>query len=218
MLKVIHYTFNTKYKLILLKAEEKNNMKKSIIAGAGVAALGFAALPFAGVFAATGSTEFTDNLSVTVNNGCTLENGGNTDGTYVDRSFSKNISVGTVGILEGAGATDSAAITIKCNTTSGTVTVTSSGSTTLNSGTDTIAAGNATSGSASNWAIKSNAENAATDPYVNYKGHEAGTFLTATASKSGTTFNPSYQVYVAQGQPQGTYTGSVTYTVSYANS
>ena len=190
-------------------------MKKLAIAGASLA---LAAMPVVGVFAETGSTSFTDNLSVTVDNGCTLENGGNTDGTYVDRSFSKNIAVGNYATLEGTSATDTAAITIKCNTTSGTVTVTSSGDTTLTSGSNTIAAGAEISGSASQWAIKSNAQNASTDPYSAYKAHVPGTFLTATASASGTTFNPSYQVYVAQGQAQGTYTGAVTYTVSYANS
>ena len=190
-------------------------MKKSLIA-TGVASLALAAMPIVGAFAAN-STSFTDNLSVTVNSGCTLENGGNTDGTYVDRSFSKNIAVGNYAVLEGSAATDTAAITIKCNTTSGTVTVTSSGDTTLTGETDTntIATGAATSGSASNWAIKSNATNAATDPYAAYKAHVPGTFLTATASASGTTFNPSYQVYVAQGQAPDTYTGAVTYTVSY---
>ena len=189
-------------------------MKKLAIASASVA---LAAMPVVGVFAATGSTEFTDNLQVIVNSGCTLENGGNTDGTYVDRSFSKNIAVGNYAVLEGSAATDTAAITIKCNTTSGTVTVTSSGDTTLTSGSDTIAAGAATSGSASNWAIKSNATNTSSDPYAAYKAHVPGTFLTATASASGTTFNPSYQVYVAQGQNPGTYTGAVTYTVSYTS-
>lgn len=190
-------------------------MKKLAIASASVA---LAAMPVVGVFAVTGSTEFTDNLSVTVNSGCTLENGGNTDGTYVDRSFSKNIAVGNYAVLDGSAATDTAAITIKCNTTSGTVTVTSAGSTTLvgtGSADNTIATGAATSGSTSNWAIKSNATNAASDPYAAYKAHVPGTFLTATASASGTTFNPSYQVYVAQGQAPDTYTGAVTYTVSY---
>ncbi|MBQ3453088.1 hypothetical protein IJG28_02770 [Candidatus Saccharibacteria bacterium] len=192
-------------------------MKKLAIASASVA---LAAMPVVGVFAVTGSTEFTDNLSVTVNSGCTLENGGNTDGTYVDRSFSKNIAVGNSAVLDGSAATDTAAITIKCNTTSGTVTVTSAGSTTLvgtSSADNTIATGAATSGSTSNWAIKSNASNTSSDPYAAYKAHVPGTFLTATASASGTTFNPSYQVYVAQGQAPDTYTGSVTYTVSYTS-
>ena len=190
-------------------------MKKLVIAGASVA---LAAMPVLGAFAVTGSAEFTDNLSVEVTGGCTMENGGNNDGVYTNRSFSGQVATGNTVILSGSSATDSAAITIKCNTTSGTVTVTSAGSTSLigtNDSNNTIAAGAQTSGSTSGWAIKSNATNAATDPYLNYKAHEVGTFLTATASASGTTFNPSYQVYAAAGQAPDTYTGSVTYTIGY---
>ncbi len=200
-------------------------MKKSIIA-TSAASLALAAMPVVGVFAAAGSNEFTDHLSVTVNSGCTLENGATEgDGDYTDRYFSKNIAVGNYAVLDAAADTDSGvtaaesagSITIKCNTTSGTVTVTSSGDTTLTGETasNTIATGAAISGSTSNWAIQSNAANAATDPYATYKAHVPGTFLTATASASGTTFNPSYRVYVAQGQAPDTYTGAVTYTVSY---
>ena len=191
-------------------------MKKLAIASASLA---LAAMPVAGVFAVTGSAEFTDNLSVEVTGGCTMENGGNTDGQYTNRSFSGQLATGNSTILSGSAATDTAAITIKCNTTSGTVTVTSAGDVTLtgtNSASNTIAAGAQTDGNASGWAIKSNAVNAATDPYSAYKAHVVGTFLTATASASGTTFNPSYQVYAAAGQAPDTYTGSVTYTISYA--
>ena len=190
-------------------------MKKLVIAGASVA---LAAMPVLGAFAVTGSAEFTDNLSVEVTGGCTMENGGNSDGVYTNRSFSGQVATGNTVILSGSSATDSAVITIKCNTTSGTVTVTSAGSVALTGTTssgNTIAAGAQTSGSTSGWAIKSNAVNASTDPYANYKAHEVGTFLTATASASGTTFNPSYQVYAAAGQAPDTYTGSVTYTIGY---
>ncbi len=48
-------------------------MKKALIAGAGVAALGMAVLPMAGVFAAsTDDTVITDTLSVTVEATCTF--------------------------------------------------------------------------------------------------------------------------------------------------
>ena len=45
-------------------------MKKRLIAGAGVAALGFAALPVLGVFAATSTV--TDVVEVTIDSACTL--------------------------------------------------------------------------------------------------------------------------------------------------
>lgn len=47
-------------------------MKKSLIAGAGVAAFAFAALPFAGVFA-TDTTTMTDVLTITVEDTCTFD-------------------------------------------------------------------------------------------------------------------------------------------------
>lgn len=196
-------------------------MKKLAVLSASAA---LAAMPVVGVFATTGSTEFTDNLSVEVNAGCTLENGANSDGTYVDRSFSKTIAVGNYAVLEGSQDTDNATMTIKCNVTSGTVTVNYATSDDTNAyligdtdDTKYIAPGAVTSGSASGWAIKSNAENASTDPFAVYTAPStSGVFLSSTASASGTTFNPSYQVYVAQGQAVDTYKGSVTYTISYA--
>ena len=198
-------------------------MKKLAIAGASAV---LAALPVVGVFATTGSNEFTDHLTVTVNSGCTLENGATNDGVYTDRYFSKDIAVGTYGVLVAAAngsvtADQSAgAITIKCNTSSGTVTVNyaATNSAKLVGGTASNEIGPlaATSGSTSGWAIKSNENNTATQPFHDYTAPAAsGVFLTATASASGTTFNPSYQVYVAQGQAPDTYTGSVTYTISY---
>ena len=208
-------------------------MKKKLIA-AGAASLAAAAMPVVGVFAAPSSIEFTDNLSVSVDAGCTLENGGTSDGVFVDRSFSKNIAVGNYGVLESAGteANDNATMTIKCNTTSGTVTVTYK----VNGGESTALAGPASAsipasavvtGPTSGWAIKSNATSASTDPFAGegasasvagyYVAPSAatGTFLTSTASAQGTSFNPSYRVYVAQGQAVGTYTGTVTYTLGY---
>ena len=48
-------------------------MKKSLIAGAGIAALGLAVVPFAGVFAATTDvTDMTDKLTVNVDPTCTF--------------------------------------------------------------------------------------------------------------------------------------------------
>lgn len=214
-------------------------MKKSLIV-TGVASLAFAAMPIVGAFAATGSTEFTDHLKVNVNAGCTMENGGNTDGTYVDRYFEDTIATGNFKVLatsttDGAAATNSGVITIKCNVSSGTVTVTATpensgelrGTGYASDSNKKIAPGAVVAGSTSGWAIKSNAVNASTDPFAGTGADEsvatyyvaaptsATTFLTATASATGTTFNPSYRVYVAQGQPVDEYTGAVTYSVAY---
>ena len=215
--------FNTKYKLILLKAEEKNNMKKSIIAGAGVEALGFAALPFAGVFAAT-SSSFTDTLTVGVAGGCTLENSNQSaagDYSVSDRSFTNNIAAGTVGYLNadttGAASTTSGTVTISCNTQDESKTwKVSLDVTDLAAGSNSITGGAQTSGATSGWAIKSNATGTTTaNPFGSAytAAADTETFLSATANNT-VTFNPSYQVYVGPNQAPGTYTGTAVYQVT----
>ena len=222
---LIDGVFNTKYKLILLKAEEKNNMKKSIIAGAGVAALGFAALPFAGVFAQT-SSSFTDSLEVNVAGGCTLTNSqdASTPGTYdhSDREFSTNIAVGNVGYLNGSSAgpsTSDGTVAISCNTSdSSKLWTVAVDVTDLTNGTQTITGGDATAGVAtSSWAIQSNASlstgSFTSDPFATYAAAVDGDFLKASADKTAT-FNPSYRVYIAPGQQPGKYEGSALYTIT----
>ena len=221
--------FNTKYKLILLKAEEKNNMKKSIIAGAGVAALGFAALPFAGVFAAT-SSSFTDTLKVGVDGGCTLENSNQSEaGDYSvsDRSFTiEHIAAGTIGYLNATNATTpsttNGTVTISCNTGESTdtytVDVTVDGLTGTNTS-EIIAGGAQTTGADSKWAIKSNATithtqgTDPTNPFADYAAAATGTFLKANATDT-VTFNPSYRVYVAPDQEPDTYVGHAVYNIA----
>lgn len=225
------YAFNKKQFNFSPHGGRRKNMKKLAIAGASAV---LAALPVVGVFAATGSTEFTDHLSVEVNAGCTLENNDNDDGLYVDRNFSATIATGNYAVLAaGAAATDDGVITIKCNVSTGTVTVKATPANNGNlkgttSASNIIEPGAVVSGSESGWSIKSNATNASSNPFAGSGSSAADaayyviaptaetTFLTSTASASGTTFNPSYRVYVAQGQAVDTYTGSVTYVVSYA--
>ena len=196
-------------------------MKKSLIAGAGVSALAFAALPFAGVFAAS-SSSFTDTLTVNVDNGCTLTNSEQTtpgDYSNNDRDFETDIAAGNVGYLNATSAssasTDQGTITVACNTDDSTKTYTVAVDVTgLTSGGNTIAGGTATSGATSAWAIKSNATGTtASNPFANYNTAADGTFLTATANNS-VTFNPSYQVYVSPDQAPGEYEGSAVYTVT----
>lgn len=197
-------------------------MKKIVIAGASMA---LAAMPVLGAFAVEG-TSFTDSLTVTIQDGCTIQNSqdAGTAGVYTnsDRSFTKTIAAGNVGYLN---ATDAGVP----ETTEGTVTVTcNSGSTStktfsvavavdgLTSGSNTIAGGVATSGATSNWAIKSNATGASTDNFSNYAKAESKVFLTGEA-KNTLTFNPTYRVYVSPTQVPGSYTGSATYTVTINN-
>lgn len=199
-------------------------MKKSLIAGAGVSALAFAALPFAGVFAAT-SGSFTDTLTVGVAGGCTLENSTQSEaGDYSvsDRSFTDDIAAGTVGYLNATDAstasTTAGTVSIECNTDSSsstyTVTVAIDGLTD-SSTSETIAGGAYTSGATSGWAIKSNATGVtgAANPFATYTAASSTTFLTSNASAT-VTFNPSYQVYVAPDQEPGTYVGHAVYSIT----
>jgi hypothetical protein len=197
-------------------------MKKSIIA-ASAASLAVAALPIAGVFAAT-SNSFTDTLTVGVAGGCTLENSEQSaagDYTKSDRSFTKDIAAGTVGYLNadnsGAAATDKGTVTVSCNTQDSSKTwQVELDVTDLAAGSNSITGGAQTSGATSGWAIKSNAEGTtAANPFGAAYTAAADTaiFLSATANNT-VTFNPSYQVYVGPNQAPGTYTGTAVYEVT----
>lgn len=193
-------------------------MKKSIIA-ASAASLAVAALPIAGVFAAT-SNSFQDTLTVSVEGGCTIEDSGAAaEGDYKDRKFEASIPVGTESELSAASDTPySGGFSVSCNTTTDTwtVTVSASDSGNLVDGANSIAPLGASAtmgGDTSSWAIKSNASGATTNPYANYKGFVAGSFLEGSAGET-VTFNPSYKAYVAPDQAPGDYTGTVTYTIA----
>ena len=205
-------------------------MKKLAIAGASAV---IAALPVAGVFAAT-SNSFTDTLNVTVSSGCTLEKEGGTLGDYSssDRSFSASIATGNTGYLNdnGSGTLSGAQTNVTCNVSSGNWTVTymvnasgspaASASTNLVGPSANIPAGTATSGATSAWRIKSNATGTTSNSFEDYTAPQgSGTFIVGAASTSATmTFNPSYEVYVGTAQAPGLYTGTVTYTIGYAAS
>ena len=96
-------------------------MKKSLIAGAGVAALSMAALPFAGVFAE--ATHFTDQVQVTVEKGCSFEvtDGSSTPAVIAltdPRVFSDTATLGEVVTLGGSnnlGASSVQNIAVSCS-------------------------------------------------------------------------------------------------------
>lgn len=200
-------------------------MKKSLVA-TGAASLALAAMPVVGVFAAT-PLSFTDNITVTVEGACSLETSATgTDGSYADRTLTKTIASGT---YEEFGNNDTgtadATITVSCNTTTGSWTVTADGSddggtptatAQLVDGTNHIDAGTATSGATSAWAFKMNATGTTTsNPFSSYTAVPAAeTTALQGAATSAVTFRPTYQVYVSPTQAPGNYTGSVVYTIS----
>ena len=212
MLKV--NAFNIQKTLIFhIGVEGENNMKKLAIAGASVA---LAALPVVGVFAVTGPQSFTDRLSVTINEACTLENGDNAAGSYVDRVFSAVVPAGTASELTQTSPTVTAetGITVTCNTASSAWHVTASAVDLADNDSHTFSRGTATSGATSYWAFK-----LGTGTYTDWSalpemsGTTEPTVLSSSMSGVSTSFNPQYKVYVAPAQASGSYSGSVTYTL-----
>ena len=196
-------------------------MKKLAIASASLA---LAAMPVAGVFAAATPKSFTDDLTITVNPGCTIQEttgtGGSAAGTHNDRSFAATIVAGEWKELRAgeaaSGSTEEKAMEIVCNSTDDSKQWTVS-ATSINEGklqvdgdaTKFIAGGTAISGNASTWAYS-------VDDGTNWNPVAAtmATVKTGTASTTATPFNPIYRVYVAPTQAAGQYKGSVTYTVN----
>lgn len=155
-------------------------MKKSLIAGAGATAFAFAALPFAGVFAAGGTV--TDNLTVNIPAACTITNSNTSVGqgknsaeapaltndyyvTMHNNELRSDIG-GAADSDPDATATATNQINVSCNTAAdaaggaGTWKLTAQGAgadghvTALSGTAGDIATGTATSGATSNWAFK----------------------------------------------------------------
>lgn len=192
-------------------------MKKIAIVGASAV---LAALPVVGVFAATEGS-FTDSITVTVAGGCTLEVSGGTAGNYenADRTFSATITNGTSevlsGVESGASVTPATAMEVTCNTataSSWAITGTASNSGKLASGGNYIESGVADSGDTSSWSYKVSASDAT---WLAVPTAANAAITSGTASNGNpATFSPVYRVYVSLGQPAGSYTGSVQYTLA----
>lgn len=184
-------------------------MKKSMIAGTGIAALAMAALPFAGVFAA----QTTDHITLTVQSGCTLASS-RADNSVVNVSLG-DVTPGTASAEVQSGT----AITTTCNDAF-TVSATTTGL--AGSGTaagETIPAGNA-AGPASSLGTKiavtgtGVAAASAFDNQFGTIGTTATTVATGSAAVDGATITPTYKAFVATTAKPGTYTGDVVYTIS----
>ena len=210
-------------------------MKKSIIA-TGAASLALAAMPVAGVFAATSSV--TDTLNVTINKSCTIRNDkttvdGGTGVPTTNNEYSVTMSNGQRRSDIGSGAAgvtgeNDSTIDISCNTTAsdgGSWSLTAAGkegSNTLSGGGSTtpIASGTATEGATSNWAFKVSgaaAQGATFTPVDDYNNKFAAVPASSTKIAEGAgsaTLTMLYQVYVSPTQATGAYTGGVVYTLT----
>lgn len=210
-------------------------MKKSLIAGAGVAALGLAVLPATGVFAAAINT-MTDNIKVTVPASCSITSGTNPTATVSNlvNNYAKTVNNGQYATIGAAdhdqGQTPDNTVQVTCNAQTGTdagwkLTAIGAGDgadkTKLYSGTDTIDSGtHAESGATSNWDFKvtqtgNNATAANEFAFATWTPVPAAEkdLATGTGSTAEGAFTMEYSVYVSGNQPGGTYQGAVKYTL-----
>ncbi len=188
-------------------------MKKSLIAGAGVAALGLAVVPFAGVFAADDPTPVTvtDNITVTVNQGCSFSAGG----TALSPSATVN-----AGAVANFGDNKAHSFTIKCNTKSYSVTAQATDLTNM-SATEHGTISYTTNGDYTDSVKAIGTDGKWTAVLTNGKT-DAAIGTTESTIKSGYStdtdnFSVEYKAYAGTAQNQGSYTGSVTYTLTGTN-
>ena len=192
-------------------------MKKSLIAGAGVAALAVAAVPALGAFA-----DVTDTVILTINSSCSV---GQTQGSPVTgtgKTMEETSAVNSHLYTWDADGSQGGTLKVTCNDASGwnvKAVGSSNGSPVTSmaaSGSGTpIVTGTATSGATSNWMFKV----AGTGTVA---GFQAWSAVPATATKVATgstavsegAINTGYQVWVSATQEADTYTGKVTYTVA----
>ena len=192
-------------------------MKKSLIAGAGVAALAIAAVPALGAFA-----DVTDTVILTINSSCTVGQTQGSPATGAGKTITQESAVNSHLYTWDADGSQGGTLKVTCNDASGwnVKAVGSSDGTPVtsmkasNSGTPIIT-GTAESGATSNWMFKV----AGTGTVSGYQSWSA---IPAAATKvaSGNTavsegsINTGYQVWVSATQEADTYTGKVTYTVA----
>ena len=171
-------------------------MKKSIkIASLGVAALGFAAMPVAGVFASD-NVDLTDTVTVTIGDNCSF-----TKATSGD--FTADM---TVTDLEEFG-TNASTYKVICNNSDGYTVTASFDGMTSNDTEDTIPY------STSNPAAGTSAWGAYIDSGSTPVASSATVKQSSAATTSaGETFVAKYKVSTDNIQEQGTYSGTATYT------
>ena len=184
-------------------------MKKLAIASASLA---LAAMPVVGVFATADDSSFTDNITVTVDGGCTMGQESSGETTPTDRTFVTAITNGTAETLTASGGGAAPSLSVVCNTQSATafhITANPANSGSLvATGVGSIAPGTAESGDTSAFMYKITGSSWVAVPTG------ATEVVSTTASSTPYTFNPAYRVYVSLGQAAGSYTGSITYTLA----
>lgn len=177
-------------------------MKKTIIAGAGVAAFAMAALPFTGVFAsqAEDPAEVIDTLTVNVNGTCTFSRTNGT-GEYTE-TMAANAFNGTFG---------SSTFTSGCNNGTG-YTVTADFKDLeheTHDGTAIEYSGETPSAGSGTWTAYKSTATAG-----NITNHGTAFETNSADPAGGSSFTVVYKVATHAVQAQGSYSGTATYTLA----
>ncbi len=179
-------------------------MKKSLIAGAGIAALGLAVVPFAGVFAAD-TTTMTDTINVTIAEACTFD--------AATHAYTKAMTANTAADIE------TTTMKVTCNNAKG---YTVSGAYTALSGEESnkIAFGeSAPVAGTSTWAASAvvTVDGGSPAAAVYLKNNATVMSNTKQTIAAGDTAAITYKAATSNNIAKGTYTGTATYTLSKNN-
>ena len=194
-------------------------MKKTLIAGAGVAALAMAALPFAGVMADDDKT-VVDTITVTVSPTCTFDNGQSS--SSADTGYSATVANGAEAAFNNSGAHK---FNVTCNDNEGySVTATPTNLVGTKPTGENVTKNNIpyttsyiASGTAGMWSAVVTSSDAHTPtlttpvPAIDAQSH---VIVTDSGPTNGTTFTVTYSAYVGTETPADVYTGTMTYGLS----
>ncbi len=176
-------------------------MKKSLIAGAGIAALGLAVVPFAGVFAAD-ITTMTDTINVTVADVCTFD--------AASHSYTKAMTANTTADI------DTTTMKVTCNNHTG-YEVTGAYTALTGNGTNKISFGeSAPTAGTSSWAASAIVTIDGGSPAAAAYLKNNGTVMSNTKQTvaAGDTAAITYKAGTSNNIAAGTYTGTATYTLT----
>ena len=187
-------------------------MKKSLIAGAGVAALAMAAVPFVGVFA-DDDTSVTDTIQVTVSPSCTFSQGGD-DATY------SATGTNTSGVVQPKNNnTNVHTFTVFCNNNTGykvSATAQALNQNPAISANFAYAATLPSTGTTGAWHAEIATEDTGlTATQLPASGAATDIITKAAASDAdGENFTATYTAYIGTATPSGTYSGTIGYTLA----
>ena len=187
-------------------------MKKTLIAGASVAALAMAAVPFAGVFA-DDDTSSTDTIQVTVSPSCTFNQGGdnatysatgtNASGVVQPKNSNTNVHTFTVFCNNNAGYKVSATATA----------LNQNPAISANFAYMASLTGLTTTGG---WHAEIGTEDTGLTAAQLPNGGAATDIITKAAASDadGEDFTATYTAYIGTATPAGTYSGTIGYTLA----